>query len=241
MKNVDYRILSYLNDFTNGHTVAEAVTGDVLNDEIYRSTMEIEKRFNVNLVETIMPSSYINTDSKVWVKAGSDEYDHIVILDRSGLSWAQEALAIRYDLLPYIDMEKPYWDAGINKSVSISGNYFMAAGAANLTVYDYTHILLFNKKMIEEEGLENPYTLVQNNNWTFEKYSVMMQQVLKDNGDGVANDLDTYGFVTTGKQILPNMWIAAKETTVTKDENDIPIFLFLRAITFLMFMIKLWI
>jgi len=224
MNGTEFRILSYLNDFTHGNSISEQVTGDVLNDAIYKTTIEIENRFNVELVETIESSSYVNTESKVWAKAGTDEYDYIVILDRSGLSWAQEGLAVRYDNLPNIDLSKPYWDAGINKSVSINNNYFMAAGAANLTVYDYTNVLLFNKEMIENNNLDNPYTLVDTNQWTFEKFDSMMQEVLADNGDGVANELDTYGFVTVGKQILPNMWVAANEKSVTKDENDIPYF-----------------
>jgi hypothetical protein len=51
---------------------------------------------------------------------------------------------------------------------------------------DSTSTLVFNKKLIQDHALENPYEIVHNNRWTLDKMIEMTRGVAQDlNGDGI--------------------------------------------------------
>jgi hypothetical protein len=77
--------------------------------------------------------------------------------------------------------------------------------------------------MIQNFGLEDPYKLVNEQKWTFDKMEEMMKTVIADlNGDGIMDKNDRYGYLAHPKEVLPNFWIAAGAFSVGKDSNDIP-------------------
>lgn len=87
------------------------------------------------------------------------------------------------------------------------------------------YTLLFNKQLISDLGLDNPYTLVESGEWTFDKMSSMMKSATNDiNGDGIMNERDSYGYVAHAKMVVPNFYISAGEMSIKKDKNDIPYF-----------------
>ena len=101
----------------------------------------------------------------------------------------------------------------------------MAIGDANLTIYDFTYVLLFNKKLVGEFGLPVPYDLVNAGKWTVDKMGETMKAVIADlNGDGLYDLNDRYGYVARHSDVLPAFWIASGALSVTKDQNDIPYF-----------------
>ena len=102
---------------------------------------------------------------------------------------------------------------------------YFAVGANNLTGYDYTHVLVFNKDMINDNKLDNPYELVDSGAWTFEKYESMVKGITQDvNGDSVMDGNDIYGYLSQPKAVLPAFWIAADVLSINKDENNYPVF-----------------
>jgi len=122
-------------------------------------------------------------------------------------------------------MNKKYWDKSINSSLSIGGSYLFIHGDYNFSTYDYTRVMLFNKNLNENLGLESPYALVKNGKWTIDKFAEMGKASLKDlNGNGVYDDEDCYGYLAQPKSVLPCFWIASGIQTVPKDKNDIPFF-----------------
>lgn len=102
---------------------------------------------------------------------------------------------------------------------------YFAVGANNLTGYDYTHVLVFNKDMVNDNKLDNPYELVDSGAWTFEKYESMVKGITQDiNGDSVMDGDDIYGYLSQPKAVLPAFWIAADVLSINKDENNYPVF-----------------
>ena len=128
-----------------------------------------------------------------------------------------------YDEIPVVDLSQPYWDQGMNRSLSICNRQYTAVGAANLDIYDLTFCLLFNKEMMNDHQLTSPYELVEDGTWTFDKMAEYMTTALNDtNGDGVMNLDDTYGYTSAGKMTTPGFWIAGDVMSIGKDENDRP-------------------
>ena len=86
-----------------------------------------------------------------------------------------------------------------------------------------THALVFNKDMIDTYALENPYDLVNNNEWTIDKLQEMARKVTADTDEPSGFDYnDTYGFLVNDNFIL-SMYIAAGQRLTSKDNNDHPV------------------
>jgi hypothetical protein len=126
------------------------------------------------------------------------------------LSNWQEGLVLSYGDIPNIDLSRPYWNQGANKALTIKNNQYVALGNFNFASYELSHAMLFNKSMINDFELENPYQLVKDGKWTLAKMEEMMKAVIADlNGDGVMDDKDRYGYLAHPKEVLPNFWVSS--------------------------------
>ena len=67
--------------------------------------------------------------------------------------------------------------------VNIGPYRYFAVGDLN-PFYDYISVLLLNKQIVEDNTIENPYQIVYDNRWTFDKYMEFAMGVTTDlNGD----------------------------------------------------------
>lgn len=141
--------------WTTPNIIADELLGERINDAQYATKLAIEERFNTTLTETYSSDMhYIDT----LVNAGDDSFE-VFSLDLTVVGLAQNGMIYNYSDLKYIDLEKPYWDQSLNKCLTIQGNTYFAFGAYDLSYYDLTHVLTFNKEMVSSYNLENPYDL----------------------------------------------------------------------------------
>lgn len=198
--------------------------GDILNDSVYERNAIVEERFNVNISSSITLGRN-ESDPKNSLLAGDCEYHVLMQTDRTVLTYAQEGLIYSIEDLPYIDASKPYWSQSINKEISVNGKLYFSYGDFNLSSYDYTHVLTFNKKIVDDYDLDNLYDLVREGKWTYDIFNTMMQEVTRDvNGDGAMTSDDQYGFLSQPKHVLPCLWISAGELSIKKNADDQPEF-----------------
>lgn len=199
----------------------EEETGDLIEDNIYYRNLVIEERFNI-----VMSEVYDVNKLRTSVNAGSDDYDFVTGWCDTMLTLYLEGLGYKFtEYDQYIDLNKPYWDLGLTNTLTFGEAIFFPVGAIDITTYDLIHVLLFNKDLISDFDLENPYNLVTSGNWTFDKYAEMVKQVGSDiDGNGVMDENDMYGLVSMVKYVLPCFWVAAGVETVTKTNDGLPQF-----------------
>ena len=217
----NFRILSHQSVWLHAEMNFEEETGDIIQDSIYRRNRKIEERFNIIITETNDISK-----AKPAILAGSDEYDIATAWCATILTHYNEGLGYKFeDYSLYIDLTQPYWDDSITQALTFGGTVLFPIGASDIPSYDYTHVLLFNKQLITDLGLENPYTIVKSGRWTFDKFDEMAKTAVKDvNGDGIMDQSDTYGLVSMVKYVLPCFWVAAGTETISKTTDGIPQF-----------------
>jgi ABC-type glycerol-3-phosphate transport system substrate-binding protein len=103
-------------------------------------------------------------------------------------------LLMDWETIPDVDITKPYWNAACNDSLEINGRQYYAFSDM---IFSDVFCVYFNKDMITENHLENPYDLMRGNQWTFDKMTEMASVVKVDlNGDGIMDVNDQYGFTT---------------------------------------------
>ena len=170
--------------------------GDPINDAIYQRNKKVEEMYNIKI--TNIPEDSVGSKAARSIKAGSDDYDLVVI----GLRDGQENLinsGYLYDLhnMPYVDLTQPWWDQKATEQLSINNRLFATSCDLTIRDKDAIIILMFSKTLLKDNQLEDPYQLVLSGKWTLDKMYDMMKSVTKDlNGDGKMDDEDQYGLVS---------------------------------------------
>lgn len=217
-----FRIYSRNNRWFHGRITVDELDGEVLNDAIYNRNLKICQRFNIEMTEQEGQDTNIPYQS---ILANSDDFDMVNARCTAALQMAQEGLIVPLDKLTYINLDKPYWDKTLTGDLTFGAKKFFAVGDLNLTFYDYACIMLFNKEMHGSFNLPNPYELVKNGNWTFDKYLEMAIAVTGDlNGDGKMNGDDRYGTLGDAKFAGYSLLMATGVKSVTKDTDNMPVF-----------------
>ena len=182
-----------------GDMFSEEETGEVIQDAIYNRNLTVSDRFGVEL--EMIKSSHNNyeTDGVNAILAGDDAYDIIIPHARAAFKYAEQGLCLDWNTdLPYVDLDKPWWDQDARNSFEINGKLFTMVGDISYQALAQTDCMMFNKVLFDEYKEEYPYQKVLDGKWTFDEFERLVKLCSKDvNGDGkMAPDTDMYGYVT---------------------------------------------
>jgi len=200
--------------------------GDVFNDAVYRRNRIIEDRYDIEIVEIVANDpGDAKAKGQKSAKSGSDDYDLIYCYIGDSLSMAQSGLLIEVMSIPHIDLTKPWWDKDVVNDLSFSKRLYGVAGDFCFAHYSAVMPMFFNKQLLSDFGLEDPYQLVRDGKWTLDKFADMSKDVSLDlNGDGKWTEVDQYGFMSLNFLVYPSFMLSAGEKFVQKDKDDIPYF-----------------
>ena len=216
-----FRFLSYETVNCNGIHVVDEQNGEIVNDTTYEINRRIEERFNVDLAEILNGDlslgGLVNS-----IMAGDDACEVDLPNTQSTFQFVQKNLVYNYDKLTYVDLDQPYWDKALNTAASINNKLYFAMGGFDLSHLDYTHLLVFSKNLVENYQLGDLYALVRDGKWTMDAMNDCMTKVtnladFKKHVDG-----ETYGLVSSSKQVLADFWEGCGLYSISKDENDLP-------------------
>lgn len=163
------------------------------NTRIERN-QDVEKKFNTRIIgiESSYNTIYDNTYKAVY---SGDYYTDIIGIPSDGIGqFYANGLLMNLNILPFIDLTKPYIDSNAIKQMSVGRGVYGIIGDFNKNM-DYYYVMYFNKTLIKELGIENPYDLVYENNWTLDKFRQMTQtvpQIYGTYGHGSAVSLERY-------------------------------------------------
>ncbi|MBQ1205646.1 MAG: hypothetical protein IIX67_00430 [Clostridia bacterium] len=132
---------------------------------------------------------------------------------------------VLYDLndVPHIDLSREWWCHEFNEGVTVDGSTFFAISDIGIVSKEATLFVAFNKKMVEDYDLDDPYALVREGTWTIDKMYEMARSVTKDlDGDGKMGKADQFGFLTEIYNVYA-LWVGGDNMIINKDENGLPV------------------
>ena len=173
----------------------ESLNGEPVNDAVFKRNLLIEERFNVKVER--MDSGYVAYDATKLVTAGDPTVD-IAFGYATGLGdFIPSGYFMDLYDVPYIDFSDPFWYQLSVQGMTSYHRMFMMSSDFYPSPLQLTSVIYFNKKLIAENDLDNPYQLVYDNEWVLERFLSMIRQIGKDlNGDGIMNEQDLYGIGT---------------------------------------------
>ena len=200
---------------------AESENGDAINDAVYQRNRVLEELYNIKIVESPIQNPADNMQKLII--AGDDSID--VFMD--GLNALTKLttgnMLYDYNEIPEIQLDQHWWDQQMRTELSVNGKCFFATGDISVMDNEATWCILFNKKMIEDYDLDDPYMLVREGVWTFDKMYEMAKAVAADvDGDGKMTGADQFGFLTEVYNVYA-LWVGGDNMIIEKDANDLPV------------------
>lgn len=193
---------------------------------IHRRNQVIKEKYGVEILNediTRFGSAGGNGDGFMKIygdyMAGETNYDAAMIGTYDVATLAYSGYIHDLNDIPNIDLSKSWWDQKANRDLSIRGKMFYTTGDISVVDNMVTHAILFNKDMIDSYNLENPYDLVEDNNWTLETFGALVKQVGQDiDNNGIYDEKDLYGLLTWNDPMTAIL-AAGGEKICTIDED----------------------
>ncbi len=179
---------------------ADALTGEIINDEIYNRNKRIEQRYNMvyNVYAAGNDWNTVGDKLRTSVAAGEDFCDMVIFYD-----YALQAAMITgqyfHNMLnvPHLDFSNPWWHTDINDAFTLYGYLPFVLSDYSVNSYQYANLLVFNKTLAANNDINNLYDLVRDHKWTKDVFYEIVKSISNDsNGDGKMDVNDTYGYAT---------------------------------------------
>ena len=197
---------------------AQESTGDAMNDAIFERTTRVEETLNVDMTEV----GYAETDIagqhnaiKASVRAGDDAYQMALMHCFDGM--VSEGYLYAVNNLPYIDLDADWWKRETMDQLRLGKNYYYCASDYTIPV---PFAVYFNKDMITDYALDNPYALVREGTWTMDKMFDMGTAVTQDvDGDGKYSEGDVVGLALHNGALYVNFMHGAGQFCVSRGSD----------------------
>jgi hypothetical protein len=205
--------------YSRNAVTAEDMTGEPINDAVFERNSRVSEYLNVEIAEVSTTDAVGDTRKDVAADTGA--YDISLISLMNVVAPTLEGLLLQYENVPNINLDAPYWDQNAVADMSIGGKHWYCISDFDTTRFDGIRSLYFNKQMIKDNSLENPYELVDSNKWTIDKFLEMCAAVVSDtDGDGAYTDADRYGIVSYDEIMVDLLMYASGIKYIRKDAND---------------------
>jgi len=155
--------------------------------------------------------------------AGEAAFDYC-LMNGSGLtSILTSGVLMDLNDITTLDTNHSWWDRKSVEEFTLGGTIFTMTGDISLMTGISQIVYYFNKQLIEQNALEDPYTLVNEGKWTLDKTIEMATAVANDlNGNGkMDREEDIFGLCCEGLSMI----YAAQSADVSftgKDEAGMP-------------------
>ncbi len=210
-----------IGDNSNNENCAE-----VLSLAIKERTEAVEAAYGVTIEEYIMidpkryNGSYLDA-VREYAVSGTWEYDILYPCLLDAGTMAAEGFLQELSSAPGIRIQNSWWDQTFISDTAIGNQTYYLTGDIGLRAKNSAGCIYFNKQLMDNAGLDYPYQLVRDKEWTIDKAIEMIKQAdLSEDTDGDKKITyhDTYGWAGQDGD-MQKLFYAAGERMVSVDEQ----------------------
>lgn len=219
----EFKITSMVFDGAINDIVTERENGDVINDAIYKRNLIVEEELNITISNIQMPIGQMNAAIRNSVSAGDNAFDIAFcnIVDSADL--ANRGIFMNLFDIAALDIRSPWWDQKVIADVSISDKLYFCLSDITVQPNQLAWVIYFNKAIMKDLDLKEPYELVRKGEWTIDAMTELMKYAANDiNGDGVFTQGDRFGFIAFDS--ASNAFLnGANVRPINKNAEDYPV------------------
>ena len=201
--DAEFRILTRNGSdyYANELYYAHGGTGTKVDQAVFSRNVAIEETYHVVFSLNAVAENEIDT----WMNVASlsagiqDAYHLIAAHGRNSVSYVVNGLTADWNLLPYINLDASWWNQdAITQWTALSGSIYMMTGDISYPSVGQAVGMFFNKTILNNVGLAQPYELVRNGEWTSEKFREYVLAADDNlNGDDTGSiATDSFGYAT---------------------------------------------
>jgi len=228
-KGYEFKILIpsiYVSEYEYIEADIEQERGEPLADSVYRRNRLVESLLDIQIKAVAATADHLGMAEYIRkiILSDSDEFDAICTTNRTPNVLFREKYLVNLFNIPNLDLSKPWWDQRMVEDMAYKKSriYHICGDIQYFDKYGIC-VLLFNKNLCLESGLEYPYDKVRNDTWTFAEFSKYVKGFSRDlNGDGVMDENDLWGIVENAGAIV-HFLPSCGEKIATLNSDGIPV------------------
>ena len=196
LPQADYEVhvLNNISNFAYTNIGEEGLTGESLDDTIYNRNKEVEEALNITFVIEKKEWNETNAIIPTVVAAGDNVYDFYTCDLNLLLGHVMSGCDLNVLNIDTLELDQPWWNRQAIDSVSIGDAVYAFFGDLHTGYFESHNTVAFNKDILTDLGLEDPYEHVYEGTWTLDVMIEMMKAAKIDmNGDAKWTVEDQYG------------------------------------------------
>ncbi|MBQ7301317.1 MAG: carbohydrate ABC transporter substrate-binding protein [Clostridia bacterium] len=219
----EFRVLNNTSNFAYTNFGLEGQTGEALDDVIFERNAKVEEALNIKLVITDMGWEDNQKAINTAVPAGEDAYDIYFNELHFVLGQALNGYLLDYTDIDSFNFDNVWWNKNAIESASIGESIYAAFGDLHLMYYECFFPIVFNKQILNNLDLDDPYQLVNDGKWTLDAMMTMMMAAKQDvDGDGKWTVADQYP-IGVWEHNVNGLLVSAGADVLTKNKDNIPV------------------
>ncbi len=195
---------------------------DNINNAVYERNLRILEKYGVTITELKVNTTDHPTRVTNEIAGSVGDFQAVITNTSQSASLASQGKLwdLHSDSIEHLDLSKSWWDQNMVAGLSIQERLYFATGDLLTSDNDATFVLLFNKQIATDNKLDDLYALVENDEWTMEKFYEYISRSAKDmdGKDGLSYDTDIAGFAYTGDS--PYCFLFSGGITLCKKDAD---------------------
>ncbi len=214
--NKELKIVS-LSSYTSDFQPDESTKGETLTDEMITRNMRIQNDYGVTMAVTeIADYDKLITEMDQQQRGQLDNYDVYVGQLYNFTGNALQNHCVDFNEMPGINIEGEWWDPACTETLVIDGKNFMLTGDISSYSMLISACLAFNKNLMSNEKLDEPYDLVEDDEWTLD---ALFEYVNGFTNESALNGLGQFGMTCWSLDVPYSLFYGANETFVKFDED----------------------
>jgi len=200
--------------------VVESQTGEALNDAAFNRNINMEEQYNCKVAFRQMDGGQSLGALQSEVLSGDGAYDVTLLRGTYSATAVTSGYLADMGELPHMDTSRPWWYRDAFDALEVGGKNYVGMGYITTNHMNAVWTVCFNKQMIVDNKMDDPYTLVSEGKWTFDAMNTYMEGIALDlNGDGnMTPEDDRYAFIVEGT-FGNALYMAAGLTAVSCDSE----------------------
>lgn len=199
--NENFTIIGWTEGYLDFDGTSESV--DTIGKATYSRNTKVQDRLNINLkFDTSVKGAnadryeYIATVENA-MKTGQP-YDLIACYSMNAANLAVDGFLSDLEQYPMLELNKPWWSSSIQEGCRLNNQIYFASGSISTNNIYETMIIVLNLEKMNAAGISDPRYLVQDMEWTMEKFYEMCSNVSIDHNEDGKDPSDTFGFIMEG-------------------------------------------
>jgi len=196
---------------------------DAINESVHDRNVYVEETYGVK-IEAVWPKDDMHVEVERAINAGLPNCSVMEATLSEYTSLADRGyLTDLNSMSQYLDMSQAWWDQNCRENMSLAGALYFAAGDIMITDKMPTWAITFNRDLVTDHNLDDPYELVDSYHWTFEKMYEMASAVSDAETHEAGDFFNTTWGVVSEYSNNYYMWFGCGARFFYKDDNDMPV------------------